>query len=897
MKRVVLPLLLMLVIQLTASGQPATIRGKVLDSLSQSPVEGADVFLYTKESRKPLFQTRSSSRGFTFSKVPEGGYLLVTAAMGFVSDTLSLNLVKNDTLLLTIHLPPLENILDGVQVTSTPKPITVKGDTISFLADAFTIHPNAILEDILRYLPGVEVDKDGNITQNGERVDKITLNGKDFFIGDIKNANMLPAEMISSLETFKTQSAGARFSGIKEQSNTRTINIKTKKGMEDAWIGNLYASKGQRNSYSAGALFTRLSTNIMVNGNLKMNNINNRFIGTENKNQAPANGIQSIASADLNLMKKWNERFTSTLSLKADDKKTDILQATNRRTFFNDSSLQENRLTHSINSNHTYSVQLMHTYNPNSNNQWQLTTGLSIINSNSNNQDTAGTQTLFNSGPGYTSSRIQSSQQSRQKSFNLNNQLDWRHRFTKTGRTIQFTFAHSVQSGDNPGNLYSLLTSFTPAGSLLQQTAINQQYTQSNTGGSYSGSVLYTEPVFNQHNLSFTYTVNTQFQKNDKKSYDYDSSSSSFHIPNPLTSNQFNNRNTSHRVESSFGKTTQQFNYQLGIGWQYSIQDNNSFTPLRHINQHFINIFPKATANLNLGKGKNLGFNYSGSSTPPVIEQLQPLPDLSNPLFIRSGNPDLKQSFSHNISANFRSLNMKSFNSFSVSVFGDLIQNQIISSTTLLPGGVQEQQFVNINGVYHLGTSTSYSFGIGKKKGGKNNGNLTSRLRYWRDIGLVNGVKNNANGFNWTQIVKLNYNISNKLMTDLTGVSDYSIYRYSISPQQNTRSWNRNATLNLTCMLPLGINVQSSLVWTHLGSSGLLPSQATYIINAAVYKRLFASQQWQLRLSGFDLLNVNRNYTQSAAQNYIYTSQTNQLQRMFLVSLVYDFKIFPNLKK
>lgn len=897
MKRVLLSLILILLTHLTAFSQTAIIHGKVFDSTSQSSIEGADVFLFAGESNKTFLKTRTSNRGFTFRQLPEGNYQLVIAAVSFKNDTTLLTIKRDDSLQLTINLTPLENMLDGVVVKATPKPISVKGDTLTFHTDAFAVRPNAQMEDVLRKYPGVDVDKDGNITVQGQKVDKITLNGKDFFLGDIKNANSLPAEMIASIETFSTQSERARFSGVKENSETRTLNIKTKKGMDQAWIGNLYASKGQRESYAAGGQVTKLGSDLMVNGTLKTNNINNRFLGVESKNMGPQTGIQSTNGFDLNFTKKWGDKVNAALSINNNDQKTEVLQSTGRRTFFTDSSLQENRQGQSITSNKSLPVNFMITYNSDSMNQWQFNTGISVTSSTSNNQDTAAIQTLYNNGSGYHSSRAQTRNENRQHSFGINNQLEWRHRFYKTGRTLQWSVSQSTQNGNSPGSLFSILNSYAPTGSLLQQTVNNQQFTQSNKGSGYGSSVMYTEPLFAQHNLSFIYSFNTQLQQSDKKSYDYDSVAGDYTTPNPLTTNRFNNRSTIHRVESSFGRTTQAFNYQMGMGWQYSILDNLNFSPDRHINQHFTNLFPRATANFVLGKGKNLGINYYGSSNAPTIEQLQPLPDITNPLLIKSGNPNLKQSFNHSVSANIRSFNMKSFSGIMLAVNGDVVRNQIVSSTTLLSGGVQEQQFVNVNGTYHMGTNASYSFRLGGKKGSKNNGSISTRLRYGHDVGLINGAENVTNSLTWGQSMKINYSIDTKFIAELMGGTDYSSYRYSISPQQNTRSWNHNATLNMSYEMPFGINMQASFMWTHLGTSGLLPSQTNKILNAAIYKRLFASQQWQIRLSGFDLFNTNRNYSQSAAQNYISTRQTNQLQRMFLLSLVYDFKTFAGIKK
>ena len=897
MKIPILIILTLFVVQTIAHGQLAVIGGKVQDSTAHTPIDGADVYLLGRESRKPLFHVRTDTTGFIFRQVPDGNFRIVISAAGYNSDTLSVVIKGSDSLSLAVLLKQVANELDGVVVKANPKPISVKGDTVVFHADAFAVRPNAQLEDLLRKLPGIDVDKDGNITMQGQKIDKITVNGKDFFLGNIKQANSLPAEMISSIEAFGTQSERAKFSKVKENSQTRTLNIKTKKGMDQAVFGNAYASKGQGDSYAAGGQFTRFGGERMLMGGLKLNNINNRFLGVESKNMGPQNGIQSTASFNINYREKWGKKLTAALSFDNSNQKMDVLQTTSRRTFFSDSSLQENRLGQSTNKTASYPVNLSLTYDVDSMNQLQLVSSISVSNGTNSNQDTAAIQTLLNNNSNYLSSRTETNNTSRQNSVSLNNQLEWRHRFNKPGRTLQWGITQSTQTSNSPGSLYSLLNGYDRSGNITQQTLTNQQFTQNTKGNGYGSSVMYTEPLARDHQLSFTYTFNTDLQTNDRRSNDFDSLTGEYSKPSTLTTNHFNNRNTSHRIEGSYGMNKKDINYQLGLGWQYSILDNQNFAPDRNTRQQFTNLFPRAMINFNLGKGKNLSVNYNGMSSAPTLEQLQPLPDLTNPLFVKTGNPDLKQSFNHSISANLNSYSMQTFKGIMLSVQGDMVQNQIVASTTLQSGGVQEQQYMNINGTYHLGTMASYSFGLSKTKGTRNSGSISSRLRYGHDMGMINGEQNTTNSVSWGQTVKLNYSIATKFIAELAGGSEYSDYRYSVNPEQNTRSWTQNATLNLSYELPLGINIQSTYSWMHQGTSGLLPSQSSGVLNAAIFKRLFEKQQWQIRLSGFDLLNTNRNYTQSAAFNYVYTNQTNQLQRMLLLSLVYDFRMYPGLKK
>lgn len=885
-----------LFISLSAWGQSFIIRGSITDSSTQTVLEEADVLLFVAGSSKPFLQTRSGKEGFTFRNLPERKYSLVVLAMGYRVDTTHIAVKKDGDTFFRIVLSPQQNELGNVIVKATPRPVTLKGDTLSFNADAYSLQPNAQMEDLLRQLPGVDVDKDGNITFQGQRVDRIMLNGKEFFIGDIKNANSLSAEIIASIETFSTQSDAARFAGIKEPSETRTLNIKTKKGMDNSLTGSLYAGKGQRENYAAGGNFTRLSPDLMMKGTVKRNNINNRFVGVENKNQGPQSGIQSVSDLDFTLMKKWEDKVTLNLSFTGINQKTEVLQTTSRRTFFSDSSLQENRQGQAFTDNRAYPLNLKITYNANPGNVWEYSGGLTIFKNSSNNNDTAAVQTLSAGGTGYISSRAQIFNQSARNALGFSNQLDWRHRFTKAGRSIQLSGSQVAQNGDNVGALLSRLNNFN-VGIPDSEVLLNQQYLQRNNVSRYTASVIYTEPLSTKNSLTFTYAFTTYQQVNDKVSNDYDSVTGGYTHPNPLTTNRFTNRNISHRVDGIFSSNTRKISYTLGLGWQYSIFNSVSFSPDRHVNQNFSNLIPRATLNLNLVNGKSLILRYSGNGKTPEIDQLQPLPDLSNPLFVKSGNPALKQSFTHSANFFYSGVNSQKFTSFSAGFTGDITTHQIVPSITLLPGGVQQQQFVNVNGTYHVGIGGFYSFVPGVKRGNKSNGSINIRFSYGREVGFINAKQNFTNSFSFSPTLKLGYNLDKKLMAELVGTMDVALNRYSVIPQQNTRSWRYNSMLHVSYQLPLNIYLQGSYTWNRLSTSGLLPPQTFSMLNAAIYKRLFRSQNWQLRLSAFDVLNTNRNFTQNATQNYIYTQQTNQLQRMFLLSLVYDFKVFPGLKK
>jgi hypothetical protein len=282
---------------------------------------------------------------------------------------------------------------------------------------------------------------------------------------------------------------------------------------------------------------------------------------------------------------------------------------------------------------------------------------------------------------------------------------------------------------------------------------------------------------------------------------------------------------------------------------------------------------------------------YSGSSSAPSIDQLQPLPDLTNPFLVKVGNPDLQQSFQHNLDMEFNSFNMKSLQNWQLYVQGNFTEHAITASTTLLAGGVQQLQYVNVEGNYQLSSSLTYGFPLWSRHG---NGSIGVHGGYNHQNGFLNGQPNNTDGSSAGAVFKLNYHPAEKIYFDVNGILDYSANAYSLNPSQNTSTLVQNYTLDCSYELPWALTITSFYNWQQTGAQGSLPAHAISYWNAACYKNIFRNHSGQIRLSVFNVLNGASNVSQSSGPNFIASSSSNILGRLWLLSVVWHFRKFPS---
>jgi hypothetical protein len=872
------------------------IRGSVRDSVSEAVMEEATISCWPLKGDQPISTLRSNKNGFLLRIYKTGKYQIIATYLGYVPDTVSLVITEKDTSVITVNfrMQRSSKPLMEVIVKASIPPVIVKSDTIGFNAGAYPTRPYATVEDLLKKLPGIAVDKDGNVTMQGKKIDKILVDGKEFFLGDIKTATQnLPAEIVAQVEAFDSQTEEGKLTGIRDNTGGKTLNIKLKKDRKTGYFGKLYAGAGNSSSYAAGGTAASLggSRQMFING--ETNNINNQFNGTENNIGPTGSGIQTISNVNLNYRDKLGKNITAIINAGVFRNHGSQVQSSSRQTFLGDSSLIENRLSNSSGLNKSGRIDARFEYQIDSLRTLNLQSNWSPQSGGNTSSDTVGIVTQ--QGQGDTAIRWRSSQgqtrnTSQSNGHSYSNNIDFRQRFFKKGRSLYIGLNQSSHKQDQTAGLYSLVNAFDSLGGLTQHTLRDQRSSQATNGDNFAVRVSYTEPLSPHHILDFGYRMNTNTSHNDKQSFDYDSATGKYDVPDTLTSNRFYNRTTVQNFHAGFNADDTKFRYQLGLAVQLTGLDNQNYTLKAHIVQHFTNWFPRANLIWTLTQGRTLRFGYSGYSIAPSIDQLQPLPDLTNPFLVKVGNPNLHQSFQHNMEMEFSSFNTKSLQNWQLNFQGGFVQDAITASTVLLTGGVQQLKYVNIGGNFNLSTNLTYGFPLWARKG---NGSIGLHGNFNHQNGFLNGQRNNTDATYAGGNFKLNYHPSEKLFIDVNALLDFNANAYSLNADQNTRTWIQNYTLNFSYQFPWTITVSSFYNWQQTGSQGSLPARAISYWNAAAYKSIFRNHSGQIRLSVFNILNGSGNVSQGIGPNFIETSRSNLIGRLWLLSMVWNFRKFP----
>lgn len=861
----------------------SSVKAMITDSITRETIEQASVTLIRVSDSVIVRQVLSGSKGFEIRRVGKGEYMLTISHVEYQPDTLMIQITRTDTVynLGRIHLLKSSASLVEVIVRAVIPPVMVRDDTLIFNANAYKTQPNATVEDLLKKLPGMVIDKEGNVTFQGKKVEKIYIDGKEFFLNDPRQATQnLTADMVDAVEAFENQSERARFIGIKDFNANKAINLRLKKDRKKGLFGNTTASAGTQKRYTAAGAATFFKGDFWSFGNLNFNYADNFSNG--------AGQMRSGNNRTINLRNNLGSKTVAVVNYSGSSNKTKSGQSYLRETFLRDSSLLQTRnaLNENISGSHNFSSNI--TYNIDSFNSINYTPSFSIQDNGSISSDSTSIS-LRKQTASYLSNTGRTINNITGKGKNLNNNISFRRRFKNRGRTLTTSLAQGFRSQGQDGKLFSSLQFYNDSGFQHQNKTVDQQYTQHTLSNNYGLNIGYTEPVKAGQILDIGYSLNTSSSISDRKALNYDSATARYSLTDTLTSNKFYNNNTNQNINLGYNFLGTSAQYQVGLSFIYTSMNNRSDNKYRSdIEQQVMNWAPRAAAMFNLKKQRNMEVQYNGSSSTPTTEMLQPIPDLTNPFLIRIGNPDLKQQFHHGLNLNYNAANSKNFTNVSININGDYTANKIVQSS-VITSGIQQLQYINVeDGTYGLNGDINYGFPLNKNRNGS--GQLSTTINYGKDENRVNGEQNIIRSITLSQNASVNYHTTEKLFAGVSASINYSRFNYSIAKEWNTEAFSQNYTANITLVLPLGIRFNSDYSINIIGRQGSLPGRTIETLNASVYSSLFKSNKGEIRFSGINLLDQNTSFNRTAAQNYIETRQVNIIRRYFTVSLRYNFR-------
>ena len=726
--------LLAFLVGIVASAQnQVSVKLKLVDSKTSEPVSFATVSLTVKGEDTPAKYVLSDSEGKAeLLKVRHNTYILRAELMGYKTHTQEVKVEKSVDLG-EVKMEEDVEVLDAARVTDVGNPIIIRKDTIEYTASSFKTSDSDMLEELLKKLPGVEVEADGSITANGETISKITIDGKTFFLDDPQLASKnIPAKLIERVKVVEKKSDQAIFTGIDDGEHETVIDLTMKPGMMQGWFGNIMGGGGHdvpgagsdMNDwrYQGAAMVGRFTDKSQISIILNGNNTNNR--GFNDMAGSMMQGMRGGGGGMGRGMGGWGRGNGITTSWMGglngaftllDDKMdlagnylyngsiNDVMEESSKITYLEDGSRLLNDETgtgRTMTQGHRFGMRLEHKFSENTSILFepQFNFGYGNFNEFSNfatatERDGVATPT----NKGYTS------RNGLNDNWRTSGFLLLRQRLGKPGRTISANIRYSFSDNNMYGFNQSLTNIYDLQTSEQSNEIVNQRYDQNSKSTSLSGRVVYTEPLgagfFIETNYQYSWNKNTSYKNTFNSATDalldgmlqYDDAGE---MLDPIYSNSINNTSQNHRAGASLTYQKDKVRAQLGAAYNPTITDNvtSGHDPYHNVAHNWS---PQAMLNYEFNDNTNIRFFYWGRSSQPSTNQLLPVPDNSNPLNISLGNPNLNPYFNHSLRGNFGYTNKKTFTSVNARFGAGLVQDAITNAQWYDPSGVQYSIPVN----------------------------------------------------------------------------------------------------------------------------------------------------------------------------------------------------------
>lgn len=921
MKKLLSSLSLIFLVSFANAQSVATVKGILIDSLNKQSLKDASiVVLAASDSSLEVFTLAKADGSFIINNAPFGEMLVEVKFQGYESFSKKITFSAKNSLvdLGKIYLKQAANDLGNVTVTQSP--VQMKKDTIEFTASAFKTKPNAVAEDLLKKIPGIQVDKDGGIKAQGETVQRVLVDGKRFFGDDPKMATRnLPPDIIDKIQVFDAASDQSAFTGFDDGNRVKTINITTRKDKRKGYFGRAALGAGGN---TEEALFDNNVNISKFNGDQQItftgqaNNVNKQNFSVQDMlgslggggfggggagrgggggatmggggllGTGGGGGIVQTLAAGLNYKDSWGKKTQFSGSYFYNDQTTNRDQNSlteNLVTGSTDSSIFSKQVQSSVTNNKNHRLNFNIETNFDTSNSLIIRPNISFQNTHSETfQTTSSTRGKIAS---LNSSRVNSARDN--QGINGSLEATFRHRFAKKGRTYSIGLNSSYNTNDGSGSNFSVNQFNLPTRNFID--TLDQIYSTNRDGMNNSATLSYTEPISKNKQLEFNYNISNNVNTSGRETLGYNKATTNYDIVIPNLSNIFENTFNANRLTVNYRIQNTKYNLSVGSGLQVGDLVSKNISTDTKLKQSFVNLFPSANFRYDFTKSKNLRVFYNGRTAQPSAEQLQPVIDNTNPLLIRTGNPNLKQQFSHSFRFLFNSFDIFTQKIIFATLSGSFIENDIQNSTTISGGGVQTIKPVNLSGTYNINGFFNYGFPIKKPK---SNLNLIANISRNQTQTLVNSMSNFTRNTNLGGTVSWTTNIKEGFDMNFSSNSNLTMARYTLQPQQNGDFFTQTVSTEATIYSKSGwvFSTDFDYIYNAGRSEGFNTSIPLW--NASLSKQMLKNKAGELKFYVFDLLNQNISISRNVTSNFIQDLQTRVLKRYFMISFTYNLRKF-----
>ncbi len=918
MRKFLLVLTLILTVTAASHSQTASIKGTVTDTAERKNLSNAVVALLRKSDSVLIKFTRTNSNGeFLISNVPADSSVIMITYPDYANFSDKIILRAGATFDFgKISMIKKALLLQEVIVHSVGA-IRIKGDTTEFVADSFKVKEGATVEDLLKELPGLSVDSKGQITAQGKKVDKVLVDGEEFFGNDPTIATQnIGAKQVDKVQVFDTKTEQDEIKGIGGTTDTKTINIKLKENAKKGYFGKAEAGSnfdrlhngkllynnfvgkrkisffGNKSNTDAGSLGWEDRNKLGIENDYEYDEIGGYYYSFGTNDDFSNWGLQGLPnaySAGALYSNKWNEEKDNlNLSYLYNRLGTTNISSTLKQTLLPDTIFYNNQTsnTRGLKQQHVASAKY----------EWKIDSLASLKFTTVNTYKTSET-----SGDTYSEALDENHQfvntEDRTNTQNSthkqsDNQLTYKQQFKKKGRLLIATLRYSNIHDDNDGTL-NAFDQFYKNGNVDSVFTTDQLKTGTGESQTYGGKITYNEPLNPKWNFVTEYSYNANNSTAHRNTFEKDLNGK-YTILDPVYSNNFDLKayaNTGiltlrylgKKVKTAFGGGISAV--QLNVN---DLDNNNRHT------YNFTNFTPQAQFSYTPKPQTNIGFRYNGTTRQPTIDQLQPIQNNNDPLNIYIGNPNLKVGFNHNFNLFYNKFQILKSRYMYMGTGFNLQQNAIANYSTVDSFGKTTTMPVNVHGSNNYFLYGGWVSGQGDKKLIHE---INTNINGGRNVTFINGQQSINTYANIELSYGIRYSLKDKYNIEIRPKIGRNISKSSLRKDVNNSYWTYGGEANGYVMLPWKLELNTDINFDlrqHIEAFG---SNTNFIVwNAELSKKIFKDKSGKFIFRANDILNQNKGFNRIINSNFVTDQQYQRIARYFMLTFQWTFTKMPGQK-
>jgi len=933
------------------------VTGQVMEGDSQEPMAQATVRLLSLDSTLVKGTVTSLQGQFRLKAPSAGRYIIQITCVGYKAYTKRVQVSREqDTKLGVVAMQPDAIMLKGATVTGNAAKVTLKEDTFVYNASAYRTPEGSVVEELVKRLPGAQVDDDGKITINGKEVKKVMVDGKEFMTGDTKTAmKNLPTSIIERVKAYDQKSDLARVSGIDDGEEETVLDFGIKKGMNKGLMLNTDLAAGTEKRYSGRAMIGWMKDDLKIFLMSNANNVNDMgFTGGGGRWGGGRQGLTATKMTGINLNYEKKDRLKWDGSVRWNHSDGDAVVRRSTEDFMSSSS---SSFGNSLSQNYTRT----NSWDARMRLEWTPDTMTNILfrpqfRYQSNDALTSSTSATFRADPysiqgiiepltqiyqlAYTDSIVKNTNQDNGMSYSdsktVGGNLQLNRKLSGNGRNITLRFGGNYSEGISRSTSNNLVRYF-----LVDSTLVPRQYKDSTYQANryavtptknwdYSVKATYSEPIFNKVYLQFSYQFQYKYTKSDRSTYDFSKLGLPFFsvmpsyrgwddylallgttVPPTLLEDTRNDalsrfseyKNYIHTAELMLRVTRKDYNFNVGV--QVVPQKSHFTQDYQGLHTDTVrtvtNFSPTADFRWKISKVSQLRFTYRGTTSQPSMSDLLDITDDSNPLNVRRGNPGLKPSFTQSLRLFYNNYYQNHQRSVMAHLFFNTTSNSVSDMVTYNEQtGARTTRPENIDGNWN--TFAMFMFNTALDSAACFNVNTFTTLRYANSVGYVSvgrsasSEKSTTRTATWGERLAASYRNS-WIEVELNGSLQYLHARSELQSTNNLDTWSFSYGGSVQVTMPWGTQVSTNLnMNSRRGYNDTSMNTNELIWNAQMSHSLLRGNALTLSLQFYDILHQQSTFSRAVTAMQRSDTEYNAITSYAMLHVIYRLNLFGGMK-